>query len=119
MAKLEQLGAKRHAGESTGASRSRYPRSRMISAPAINAGRSISTLDPEIESSRELGGRLGMCECLRTGLRDHYDIHRGADVRLTMTERFTQEPLHPVAHHRVADPLADGDPEATPLAGSR
>jgi len=117
MANREQLGAKRQADGNRGASKRRYARTSTTSARAVKAGRATSALGSEIESSRELGGRLGIGEGLRAGLRDHDEVRRRADVHLMLAKRLAEKSLDTVAYDSVPDALAHRDAETGSLAG--
>jgi hypothetical protein len=77
-----------------------------MSERATNPGRRDSALDSEIECLRELGGRLGIGESLRTGFRDHDHIRGRTDIALPVAERLAQETLDPIPDDRVTDALA-------------
>src|SRR5690348_2667663 len=111
-ANAEQLGAKRQAGGRNGAATSWYARTAAIRRRAAGPGRSRSTV--EVEALRELGGRLGIREGVRTGLRYHHDVRRWLDLVLPAAEDLAEESLHAVPDDRVADPLADRHTESGP-----
>jgi hypothetical protein len=81
-----------------GATRSRYALTRPITTQAKAVGCLSSACDREIESLRELNGRLGMGESVRAGLRDDDHVDRWRDVRPTMPEHLAQKPFDPVPH---------------------
>jgi hypothetical protein len=111
-ANAEQLGAKRQPPGSTGATVSRYARISAINVRATGPGRPGSTADVKTEGLRELGGRLGIREGLRTGLCNHHHVERWHDVSLTMAKNFAHDTLHAVPNDRVSDPFADRHAEA-------
>src|SRR5690242_18843382 len=75
-------------------------------ARALRPGRRRSASGPEVEASREFGGRLGIGQCLRTGFRDHDQVDHRMQVGSTGPEQLAHDALHPVPDDRIADPLA-------------
>jgi len=111
-ANAEQLGAKRQPPGSTGATVIRYARISVINVRATCPGRPGSAAGVKTEGLRELGGRLGIREGLRTRLCNHHHVERWHDVSLTMAKNFAHDTLHAVPNHGVSDPFADRHAEA-------
>lgn len=112
-ANVEQLGAKRHAGGSTGRTSSRYActPSTRTSAPSRSARWC------QLQGALDLGGRLGMGEGVGAGLGDDDDIDRRRQRVPTLPKDLAHVALQPIAGHGVPDPRAHGDTD-TGLARS-
>src|SRR5438552_5262132 len=65
----------------------------------------------ELETLGKLGGHLGIRQALRTGFRDHDEIHCRLNLGLPDPESLPKEPLDPIPYHRVANSLANRHPE--------
>ena len=119
MANAEQLGANRHAAGNPGARATRYVLRSVISARENRRGGGLSLVDGELEGSRELGGRLGIREGVRTRLRDDDQVGGRHDVVAPRAKNLAQDPLDAVSDHRVPDPLAYRDTEARARSASQ
>src|SRR5256885_11268670 len=119
MANAEQVGANRHVASNEGASTRRYVLSSVISARANSGGGGLSLVGGELEGSRELGGRLGIREGVRTRLRNDHHVGRRPDVATAGAKNLAEDPLDAATDHRVSDPLAHRDAEAGGRARGR
>src|SRR2546425_1669659 len=99
MANAEQLGANRHVASNEGASTRRYVLSSVISARANSGGGGLSLVGGELEGSRELGGRLGIREGVRTRLRNDHPVGRRPDVAPAGREKPAGGPPYAASGH--------------------
>src|SRR5262245_11528272 len=75
------------------------------------AGRGASGPGGDPERAFEFGGRLGMADLRRVGLRNDEDVERGIQILTPRSEDLPHQPLDSVAYDRVTHARAHRDPE--------
>jgi hypothetical protein len=110
-ANVEQLGKNRQLGGKAGARRNRYARSAARSTAARIPAPADSAPGSEFQRPRELGGRLGIREGVRAGLRNDEKIGRRPQLSAMLTKHLAEQPFQSIPDNRVSDPAAHRDPE--------
>jgi hypothetical protein len=118
MAKAEQVGTNRQQAGRAGRKAARYALTSAISTRAKSVGRAVLAGGPDLQSSLEFGGRLGIREVVRAGLGDDDNVCRSRDLVAAMAENFPDQAFHAVARDGAANPRADRDAETRTIRGA-
>jgi hypothetical protein len=111
-ANVEQLGKNRQERGRAGAIRTWYARSAANSVAATKPVRTGLASGGEFQRARELGGRLGIGEGVRPGLRYDEKIGRRPQLSAMLTKQLSKQALESIPDDGVAHPTADRDPQS-------